>query len=190
MKYKFWLGIFLLNLQLVYSTTFTVTNTNDSGVGSLREAIEQSNKESEMSKVVFSIEGDDQTIILTVSLKVTSGVEIDGSGKVVLQNSQETCILSCDDVQSGTSIVLRNIEIGSSVDASNKGQIELHGVIGEASATFICDNVKMAFALKRSSHVRTCEYPWVINMNNCEVAHSSVGVVYGKELQLRYLSWL
>ncbi|MBO4806705.1 MAG: right-handed parallel beta-helix repeat-containing protein, partial [Paludibacteraceae bacterium] len=185
MKYKFWLGIFLLNLQLVYSTTFTVTNTNDSGVGSLREAIEQSNKESEMSKVVFSIEGDDQTIILTESLKVTSGVEIDGSGKVVLQNSQETCILSCDDVQSGTSIVLRNIEIGSSVDASNKGQIELHGVIGEASATFICDNVKMAFALKRSSHVRTCEYPWVINMNNCEVANSSVGVVYGKELQLK-----
>ncbi len=187
MKYKILLGFLFLNLQLVCSGTFTVTNTNDSGDGSLRMAIDQSNAESGMSKIVFSITRNDRTISIGTPLEIKSGVEILGSDGVVLENTQGTCIISClgENMGVGDSIVLRNIEIGSSIVGEEKGQIELHEVAPNANAVFVCDRVKMTSALDRSFHIKTCAYPWTVKMYDCEVANSLYGIGYGKSLLLR-----
>ncbi|MCQ2219047.1 MAG: right-handed parallel beta-helix repeat-containing protein, partial [Paludibacteraceae bacterium] len=186
MRFTFLLGVFLLNLQLVFSSTFTVKNTNDSGAGSLREAVDLSNNEKGLSKIDFLID-ENPTITLQTPLSISSCVEIDGAtsaGNIVIQGPQDACAISCVNVASGDSIVLKNIEIGISADKSNVGQIELHEITGESSATFICDGVKMAFELKRGAHVKTFDYAWIIKMNDTEVANSFQGVVYGKELYL------
>ena len=190
MKYKILLGFLFLNLQLLCAGTFTVTNTNDSGNGSLRKAIAQSNAESGMSKIVFSITGNNKTISLESPLVIETGVEIVGSDGVVLENTQGACIISClgENIGVGDSVVLRNLEIGASLISDDRGQIELQRVRENASATFICDRVKMAFALTRSSHIKTCDFPWIIKMVGCEVANasnSSCGILYGKKLQLK-----
>ena len=59
--------------------TFTVTNTNDSGGGSLRDAIAQANGAGGMDSIVFNAGLDGMTITLTSGeLTVTEALSIDG----------------------------------------------------------------------------------------------------------------
>ncbi|MBR5694668.1 MAG: hypothetical protein IKX43_00330 [Paludibacteraceae bacterium] len=192
MKYKFLMGVFLLGSQWAFPSTFTVTNTNDEGDGSLRAAVSQANAERGMSRIEFSLPAGDQTISLKSSLTISSSVEIEGSEGIVLENTEESCILLCDGVASGDTILLRNIGIGSSVLQSNRehAQIELRGVAGDVGAVFVCEGVKMDSStfLTRSSgmaHVQAYEYPWAIKMVDCRMSDGFYGIVYGKSLELR-----
>ena len=192
MKYKFLLGAFLLSSQWAFPSTFTVTNTDDAGAGSLRAAIAQANAERGKSKIEFSLPAGDQTISLKSSLTISSSVEIEGSEGIVLENTEESCILLCDGVASGDTILLRNIAIGSSVLQSNRehAQIELRGVAGDAGAVFACEGVKMDSStfltnLSGIAHVQTYEYPWAIKMTDCELSDGFYGIVYGKSLELK-----
>ncbi len=192
MKYKFLLGVFLLGSQWAFPSTFTVTNTNDEGAGSLRAAISQANAERGKSRIEFSLPAGDQTISLKSSLTISSSVEIEGSEGIVLENTEESCILLCDGVASGDTILLRNIGIGSSVLQSNRehAQIELRGVAGDAGAVFACEGVKMDSStfltnLSGIAHVQTYEFPWAIKMTDCELSDGFYGIVYGKSLELK-----
>ncbi|MEG5018373.1 Ig-like domain-containing protein [Microcoleus sp. B4-C2] len=62
--------------------TFTVTNTNDSGAGSLREAIAQANTQTGADTIVFdpSVFNTSQTIRLNSQLIVDDSVSIQGTG--------------------------------------------------------------------------------------------------------------
>src|SRR6266436_9118043 len=64
----------------LFSTTFTVTNTNDSGAGSLRQAILDANNNPGLDTIAFNIPGPGvRTISPTSALPtVTDPVIIDG----------------------------------------------------------------------------------------------------------------
>ena len=192
MKYKFLMGVILLGSQWAYASTITVTNTNDAGAGSLRAAIAQANAERGKSKIEFSLPAGDQTISLKSSLTISSSVEIEGSEGIVLENTEESCILLCDGVSSGDTILLKNIEIGKSLLQSGRehAQVELRGVSGDAGAVFLCEGVKMDSStfFARSSglaHVQAYEYPWAIKMVDCKMSDGFYGIVYGKSLELK-----
>src|SRR5262245_7481819 len=59
--------------------TFTVTNTNDSGSGSLRDAVQQANDTPGTDSITFNIPGGTGTLTLTSGeLAITDNVTIDG----------------------------------------------------------------------------------------------------------------
>lgn len=76
------------------STTFTVFNTNDSGTGSLRQAIINANNNpnsaGSVDRVVFSPGIANQTITLTSGdIEITDGVAIVGSGNVKVDGNKQ-----------------------------------------------------------------------------------------------------
>ena len=69
----------LLGSSPLAAATFTVTNTADSGAGSLRDAITNANA-TPNSTIVFSVPANSTLTILTPLPPITAGVSIDGSG--------------------------------------------------------------------------------------------------------------
>ncbi|QDV21281.1 putative outer membrane protein PmpI precursor [Gimesia panareensis] len=61
-------------------TTFTVVNTNDSGEGSLRAAIEAANAQAGADEITFAATLKGQTIELASELQITDDLTIDGLG--------------------------------------------------------------------------------------------------------------
>lgn len=104
----------IFSFSLAAQTTFTVTNTNDSGTGSLRQAILDANANAGSDVVdMSSISG---TINLTSSLSITESLIINGSGEDALsvsgQNLHRPFVIS-----SGT-ITFQNFSI---IDGYAKG---------------------------------------------------------------------
>lgn len=78
----FWGGFILLLTQVASATTYTVTNTLDSGPGSLRNALINVNGGSGGDTINFS--GVSGTITLSSTLAITQSVTINGPGANVL----------------------------------------------------------------------------------------------------------
>src|SRR3990167_1086667 len=75
-------GSLLLFVSLAHAATFTVTNTNDSGAGSLRQAIIDANSSGGIDTINFSIAFDCPQIAPTSSFPViTDPVIIDASAQ-------------------------------------------------------------------------------------------------------------
>lgn len=89
---KLTIGIFLLFSQSIFATTYTVVNTNDSGAGSLRDAITTANSNLGADNIVFNIPGAPPYIItLTSLLPITETLEINGMNngqRVILEGNQ------------------------------------------------------------------------------------------------------
>ncbi len=81
--------ILLLTAPLcVRAATFTVINNNDSGPGSLRQAIQEANTNAGMNTINFGISGPPYTIYLASSLPlITNSVIINGYNGSASQNS-------------------------------------------------------------------------------------------------------
>jgi hypothetical protein len=60
--------------------TFTVTNTADTGAGSLRDAVTQANGAAGTDNVVFSLAAGAQTIALNSGISITDDLTIQGTG--------------------------------------------------------------------------------------------------------------
>jgi len=73
-------GLALTFERTASQTTFTVTNTNDSGAGSLRQAILDANANAGADTIAFNISGGNLTITPATSLPlITGAVTIDGT---------------------------------------------------------------------------------------------------------------
>jgi hypothetical protein len=99
---------------LAADLTFVVVNTNDSGAGSLREAIEGANANSGNDTITFSVSG---TITITSTLPyVVSGMgtlTIDGSGQSITisrNNSVQAMV-----VNGGATLALLNLTISNNI---------------------------------------------------------------------------
>jgi hypothetical protein len=93
-----------------WSAVFTVTNTNDSGPGSLRAAIEAANANAGADEIVFADGvGDSITLSSTLS-KVTdpAGLTIDGGGDVTVSGNDAVKVFV---VGQGARLVLRNLTV-------------------------------------------------------------------------------
>jgi predicted outer membrane repeat protein len=65
-------------------STYTVVNTNDSGPGSLREAVNQSNLSPGRDQIVFSLSACPCTIVLLSELSVSDELNVAGPGRSLL----------------------------------------------------------------------------------------------------------
>src|SRR5829696_7887106 len=84
-------AMLLIASQAHASTTFTVTNTNDSGAGSLRQAILYSNDTPGADTIKFDIPGSGVHTISPVSPlpEITEAVSIDGYSQPGAQPNQK-----------------------------------------------------------------------------------------------------
>lgn len=80
MKFIITLCLLVTFTPCMYAANYYVTNTNDSGVGSLRAALDAANANSGADQVLFDIEGQGWHLIKLQSgvLKITDPVTIDG----------------------------------------------------------------------------------------------------------------
>jgi hypothetical protein len=120
MKYYFISSLFLLVClhfltNSASAVTFVVTNTNNSGTGSLRQAVEDSNLTTEADEIVFerTIFGTAQTITLTSGeIIITQPLKIIGPGENLLRisgnNNSRVFFLSNTAVVSLGKITLTN----------------------------------------------------------------------------------
>lgn len=86
----FFLAIIFLLSTNISANTFVVTNTNDSGTGSLREAVNSANSTTRPDSIVFdwTIFGSAQTIALTGGeILITQPLQILGPGESLLKIS-------------------------------------------------------------------------------------------------------
>ncbi len=76
-----WAGLLAVGgAQTARAATFTVTNINDSGTGSLRQAILDANASPGADTIDFSVSG---TIVLASTLEITVPLTIDGAGQTI-----------------------------------------------------------------------------------------------------------
>lgn len=95
-------------------STFTVANTNDSGSGSLRQAILDANNQAGADKIEFAIAGAQRTIKpLTALPNITDPVTIDGSTQAGYADGAPVVVLSGSLLQPMTYVS------GLTIDTSN-----------------------------------------------------------------------
>jgi fibronectin-binding autotransporter adhesin len=126
-----------------WATTFTVSNTSDSGEGSLREAIENANTSTGADEITFS-EGGRGTITLASTLPEvadSAGLTIDGGGDVTVSGDDSVRVLR---VAEGATLSLRNLtvtrgETRSYPEVDNGGGIYNEGTLKVNNST-LSDN--------------------------------------------------
>ncbi|MCW3052566.1 MAG: multicopper oxidase, type 2 [Chthonomonadales bacterium] len=114
--------------------TYTVANLNDSGVGSLRQAIASANGHSGADTIVFA-SGVTGAIVLQSILPTLSGdVEIDGPGADVLTLRQNAApyagIFLVDGTGSGPTVILAGLTLTNGTAIGGGGGIKnVHGTV-------------------------------------------------------------
>ncbi|QDT82004.1 putative outer membrane protein PmpB precursor [Gimesia maris] len=85
-------------------TAFTVLNTDDSGAGSLRDAIEQANANAGADSISFEAALAGETIVLTTELQITDDLTITGLGsdQLTLDGNSDSRIFNISDGSFGT----------------------------------------------------------------------------------------
>lgn len=82
--------VYLLNSGVVQAAPITVSNTNDSGSGSLREAIDLANSNPDVSSITFNIPTNCPQIIPSSAMPpITAPVTIDASAQACTNGSAE-----------------------------------------------------------------------------------------------------
>ena len=104
-------AVLLLDGQAVTveRASFHVTNTNDSGVGSLRQAIADANATAGADEITFDSILNDQTITLTSgqltiteSLTINGDINGDGTADITLDAGSNSRVINIDDGDLGT----------------------------------------------------------------------------------------
>ena len=116
----FLLAVLLAEVSPVAAATFTVTNLNNSGAGSLRQAIIDANGNGEADTINFSVSG---TITLSLTLLdiAGNGLTIDGTGQTVTVDGNNS--VGVFRVGSGRSLTLNNLTIANGRSGAGGGII-------------------------------------------------------------------
>lgn len=154
--------VLVLN-ELAFSTTFTVTNLNNDGDGSLRWAIDQANNNPGFDKIEFdfSIAG---IISVTSNLpNIAEAIEIDGDNRITLDGSFDpnpqswgltlrgnNCIIRGLTIQyfgsniaihgSGNSILGNNLLYSGSAAIFDAGSNNTIGGLGSGEGNYVANN--------------------------------------------------
>jgi hypothetical protein len=115
--------------------TFTVTSTNDSGAGSLREAINRADSRAGVDRIAFA-DGVDGTVTLSAALpRVTdpAGLEIDGGGDVTVSGDDADHVFL---VGQGAAFALRNLTVSDASGGSGGGLRNAGGTVEVSGSTF------------------------------------------------------
>lgn len=116
----FWGGVILLLTQIASATTYTVTNTLDSGAGSLRDALTSVNAGSGGDTIVFS--GVAGTVTLNSPLILSKDVTIAGPGANLLTISGNDTV-QVINVASGVTVTISGLTIAHGFSAIGGGGI-------------------------------------------------------------------
>jgi hypothetical protein len=112
-------GLLLVALPLSTAAQisgYTVTNTNDAGAGSLRQAIMDANSDGVDTDITFSLSGCPCTIPLASTLpEVTETLRITGPGADQLTISGTNAV-RVFEVDSGTSLTLEKLTVADGAD--------------------------------------------------------------------------
>ncbi len=133
----------LTSLALMFSTigvtpahaaSFTVTNLNNSGAGSLRQAIIEANAAAGADTITFSVSG---TILLDSTLPhITDadGLTMDGTGKTVIISGKHAVQVA--EVDAGASLTLNNLTIADGEYTVGGGIVNNAGTLTITNSTF------------------------------------------------------
>jgi len=133
--------------QTVSASTYTVTNTNDSGTGSLRDAIDQANANSELDIISFNIPGAGPHVIQPSSAlpEINAPVFIDGysqpGSSVANAGTPASLKVILDGTNAGSSaglVLISGNNTISGLDIINFGHAGI--VIGAAGGNIITGN--------------------------------------------------
>jgi hypothetical protein len=118
----------LMYASAVWAETFTVTNTNDSGPGSLREALARANSTAGGDEIAFA-DGLGGTILLGESaITDEAGLSVDGGGDVTVTGTFV--------VIRGAAFSLRNITVSGGNSSSGGGIDNNGGTVEVSGSTF------------------------------------------------------
>ncbi len=123
------LVLLLTPTAIARAATFTVTHLNDSGAGSLRQAILDANAAAGADTITFSVSG---TIPLSSKLPIITdgdGLTIDGAGQAVIIYGGDTVRVLI--VDPGASLTLNKVMIsgGNALDGTSGGGILNNGTL-------------------------------------------------------------
>jgi predicted outer membrane repeat protein len=132
-------------VRVAHAASFIVTNTNDSGPGSLRNAIDQANAAAGADTITFDTAGvfaTPQSITLASTLpNITdpAGLTIDGSGADVTISGDNA--VQVMDVQIGAALSLQSLTIANGYDnffssGGSGGGIRNRGTLNVTNSTF------------------------------------------------------
>ncbi|MEQ8852749.1 choice-of-anchor Q domain-containing protein, partial [Gimesia sp.] len=104
-------------------TAFTVLNTNDSGAGSLRDAIEQANANEGADTITFDASLAGQSVVLTDELVISDDLTITGLGadQLNLDGDSDGRIFNVDDRDDLTAITVAISELTLSNGSAETG---------------------------------------------------------------------
>ncbi|WP_197998912.1 choice-of-anchor Q domain-containing protein [Gimesia aquarii] len=119
-------------------TAFTVVNTNDSGTGSLREAIELANANVGADTITFDVSLAGQSIVLSNELVISDDLTITGLGsdQLIIDGNANNRIFNIDDSSTTTTI---DVEIRG-LTLTN-GSAEQGGAIYSSESLSIVDSI-------------------------------------------------
>ncbi len=134
-------------------TAFTVLNTDDSGAGSLREAIEAANANAGADTISFDAGLAGETIVLTNELAVTDDLTINGLGadQLTLDGNKNSRIFNINDYSSATTIT---VEI-SGLTLTNGNSNEIGATpAGHGGAILSFENLTVVDSTLRGNQAR------------------------------------
>ena len=125
-------AVFAVLAPAAHAATYTVTNLNDAGAGSLRQAIIDANGAVGADIINFSLGG---TITLASTLPFitdAAGLTIDGTGQTVTISGNNTVRV----MQDNASLTLNNLTIANGFDAIGGGGLYTTGITTITNSTF------------------------------------------------------
>ena len=133
------LALTLLYASTARADTFTVTNTSNSGAGSLREAINKANASAGSDEIVFA-DGVGGTITLSSTLPTITdpaGLTIDGGGDVTVSGNDVVRVFR---VGRGAKLSLSKLTVSDGVDSSFGGGVFNEGGTVEVTGSTFSGN--------------------------------------------------
>jgi hypothetical protein len=138
------LAISAIGATAAHAATFPVTNLNDSGAGSLRQAITDANAAASADIINFSVSGTITLASTLPDITDTAGLTIDGTGQTLTISGNNA--VRAMQVVVGASLTLNNLTIANgSATGSSGGGINNSGTATIANVTFSGNNANQGF---------------------------------------------